>query len=143
MTAPRKGTNLTARMRAYELYATGMKKADIARELGLTKAAIGQWAKAERWDARLADIVSQANSAADHALGDQLAASFLRLKEQALKRVSELELLCGPAQHPSTRLKAIQLWLKLAGLDRAMPNPITPGSNPNELRLVEDLLEKD
>jgi hypothetical protein len=121
-----------------------MKKSAIASELGLTRATISRWATLDQWEQRLEAIVSQANTAADLATGDRLAAALVNLKEQAVRRVTELESLCGPSNHPSTRIKAIQLWLKLAGMDRAVPTPTDPAGTSRSLELVEDLLtEKD
>ena len=128
-------------MHAYELYATGMRKASIARELGVTKATIGNWSRADQWEGRLSDIVNLANDAANHAVGEELAHGLARLKAQTSRRIAELESLCGPSNHPSTRIRAIQLWLKLAGMDRALPTPTDPGSTSRNLELVEDLME--
>lgn len=141
MAAPRKGSNLTAKLRAYEMYASGMRKAEIARELGLTKACIGAWAKLGMWDSRLSDIVSSANAAADLEAGGELAAALAQLKRMAARRVAELELLCHAPDAP-TRMKAIQLWLKLAGMDRAIISPTNPVGDKPSLELVEDLLER-
>ncbi len=138
MPAPKRGTNLTKRMQAYEMYVAGHRKASIARELGVTKATIGAWAKADQWEGRLASVVAQANASADHVVGDQLAQALMNLKLSVTRRVQELEGLCGPSQDPSTRLRAIQLWLKLAGIDRAIPNPVDPSSK-TDLALLEDL----
>jgi DNA-binding XRE family transcriptional regulator len=135
-----KTANLTKRMRAYEMFVAGAKKATIARELGVTKATIGAWAREDAWEGRLVDIVATANAAAEYQVGDQVAATLLRLKSQMTKRVAELETLCGPANHPSVRLRAIQVWLKLAGVDQALPNPLKPGEGTS-LQLVEDLVK--
>ena len=129
-------------MQAYEMYVAGMKRSHIARELGVTKATITHWSQNDRWEGRLADLVATSNAAAEHAVGDQVAAALARLKEQTAKRISELEQLCGPVNHPSVRLRAIQAWLKLAGVDRALPDPVNPNT-PKSLELVEDLLENE
>jgi transposase-like protein len=126
-------------MRAYEMFATGARKTEIARECGVTKTTVTNWSRDDRWEQRLADVVSQANAAADHAVGEELAQALAQLKRQARKRIMELELLCGPSAKPETRIRAIQLWLKLAGLDRAIPTPTDPAS-PRSLELIEDLL---
>lgn len=139
MPRPPRNANLTNRMKAYELFATGSSKTEVARELGVTKTTITNWAKSDRWEERLADVVSHANAAAEHAVGDQLAAALARLKSQTAKRIMELELMCGPSAEPGIRLKAIQLWLKLAGLDRAIPTPTDP-TTPKSLELIEDLV---
>jgi predicted transcriptional regulator len=129
-------------MRAYELFVQGHRRADIARELGLTKATIGAWAKADQWEGRMERLVATANEAADHVVGDQLAHALAQLKLSVVRRVKELESLCGPSQEPGLRLRAIQAWLKLAGIDKALPHPTSPTTKA-DLTLLEDLLDKD
>jgi transcriptional regulator with XRE-family HTH domain len=123
------------------MFVAGMKRAEIARELGVTRATIGNWAKSDAWEGRLESVVDSANRAADFATSDIVAASLMRLKSQMTRRVAELEALCSPANHPSVRLRAIQLWLKLAGIDKAMPDPINPKTE-TDLHLVEDLIDQ-
>lgn len=126
-------------MRAYEMFATGAKRSEIAREMGVTKATITNWSREDRWEERIGEVVQHANAAADLAVGEEIAQGLARLKKQVARRIQELELLCGPSARPETRIKAIQLWLKLAGLERAIPTPTDP-TGPKNLELVEDLV---
>lgn len=135
-------TNLTNRMRAYEMFATGAKRSEIAREVGVTKATITNWAREDRWEERLTDVAAQANAAAEHAVGEELAQALARLKKGVARRISELELLCGPSARPETRIKAITTWLKLAGADRAIVTPTDP-TGPKNLELISDLVVKE
>lgn len=129
-------------MRAYEMFVAGMKRTDIARELGVTRMTISNWARSDSWVGRLEGIVAGANDAANLASSDIIAGALARLKTRMNQRVTELEGLCSPAQHPTVRLRAIQLWLKLAGIDRALPNPVEQ-RGATELSLVEDLVSRE
>lgn len=127
-------------MRAYEMFATGARRSEIAREMGVTKATITNWSREDKWETRLADVVTLANAAAEYAVGEELAQALAKLKRGVARRVVELELLCGPSARPETRIKAILAWLKLAGADRAIPNPVDPTS-PKNLELIADLVK--
>src|SRR5688572_23669337 len=118
---PKGPPNVAARLRGFELYAAGIKKSDIARELGVTRAAVTNWSHLDEWEARLNPGLAEA--AADFATTNQTAAAIMRLRSQTSKRINELELLCGPSHHPTVRLRAIGMWLKLAGVDSALPEP--------------------
>lgn len=52
------------------------------------------------------------------------------------KRLNELEVLCSPSSQPGTRLAAIRLWLKLAGVEGGIPDPTAP---LKPLTLLDDL----
>lgn len=132
--------NLATRLKAYELYAVGLKKSEIARELGVTKACISQWSQADSWDGRLAETVRRAETAVDLVLGDQVAAVLTRLRGKLAARVAELERLCSTAEKPATRLSAISLWFKLADVKQVIPNPTKP-TTPATLELIQDLVD--
>lgn len=124
------------------MYASGIKKSDIANELGVTRPAIGNWARKDRWDEKLLGIVARAEEALNNKTGDQVAATLNKLRSQMASRIVELESLCLPGNNPGTRLQAIKLWMELAGIKRAMPNPTDP-TTPKSLQLIEDLLHPD
>lgn len=124
------------------MYAGGMKKAEIARELGVSRPCIQNWARNDKWEERLYRVATQAEAALDFTLGNQVADVLNEMRAKMRKRVSELELLCSPANHPSTRLRAIQTWLKLAGIDRALPDPTAPTA-PVNLKLIDDAIEEE
>lgn len=132
-------TDYNRRLRAFELYAAGIKKSDIALELGVTRPSIGNWAKKDNWDDRLAGIVNRAEEAINSAVGNEIADTLLRLRSQMSQRIKELEQLCQPSNSPNVRLAAIKHWLTLAGITRAIPNPADP-TTPKSLELIEDLL---
>lgn len=134
------GNNLNSKLRAYDMWVGGMSKTAIARELGVTKAAISQWAKADNWDHRLASVVHEATAAVDLALGDQIAQTVAHLRSRLQRRIAELEQLCSAAERPATRLAAIQLWFRLADVKQAIPNPATPTTSPS-LELIQDLVD--
>ncbi len=138
MGRPKGPPNVAARLRGFELYAAGLRKSDIARELGVTRAAVTDWSHKDEWEARLNPGLAEA--AADFATTNQTAAALVRLKGQVSKRINELELLCGPSHHPTVRLRAIAMWLKLAGVDSAIPPP--KDHNPS-LELVDDTEPED
>ena len=140
MGRPLGGSNYTGRLRAYEMYASGMAKASIAREIGVTKAAVGQWCKKDLWDERLNRTVQNANEAVDHTLGNEVAAVLTVLRKRMASRISELEALCH-SKDDSTKLQAIKTWFVLAGIKQAIPNPIEPKGGPN-LRLIGDLIDE-
>ena len=133
------GGNLNTRLRAYELWVAGTSKTAIAREIGRTKACISQWAKADNWDHRLANVTREAEIAVDHTLGDQIAQVVGHLRGRLQQRIAELERLCSSAEKPATRLAAIQLWFRLADVKQAIPNPVTPETGRN-LELIQDLV---
>lgn len=105
--------NAAKRLRAFEMYMSGMRKTNIADVLGVTKAAVGNWSKADNWDLRLQSLTSrvaeQASLISQTSLATILADMQLRLRQ----RVAELESLCGPSMQPNTRLAAIQTWFRI------------------------------
>ena len=134
-TAPR---NLTTRARAYQLYAEGLSKAQVSRELGVTKSAVTQWARKDAWDHRLAQTVREAERAVDLALGDQIAESIARLRHALARRLDELERRCRDGSNPAAQISAIKLWLQLAGVKQGLPNPANP-ADATSLELIQDL----
>ena len=131
--------NLSTRLKAYELFAAGVKKSDIAREFGTTRATITRWSKVDRWSDRMLDVVRNAASAADLIVGDQVGAILVHLRTKLARRVEQLEALCSSAEKPATRLQAIALWFKLAGITQAIPDPTKPDKAGN-LELIQDLI---
>lgn len=139
MARPRGNENLAKRARAYEMFVAGIRKAEIARELGVTRATVGNWCLKDRWTARMDAIAVGADQAADWASKDAVAATMYRLKSRLPQRVNELEQMCSPGNHPSVRLRAIQAWIKMA-TDKTLPVEVAKG---NDLQLEEDLLEDE
>lgn len=120
------------RLRAYELYLEGMKKIEIARDLETTKQVINHWSKVDRWD----DRIKMASQAADMITDNALANTLADLRRKMVRRVAELEVLCGEPD-PRVRLAAIQAWLKLAGIEKL--NNLPPSANrPVGLELLDD-----
>ena len=140
MPRPRGRIDYTRRIRAYELFAAGLRKADIARELGVSKVTIGNWGKADRWDDRQASMVAKAEVAVDHVVGNAVAEALASLRGRLRKRIEELETLCSAGIHPGTRMAAIKLWFELAK-KMETPDPLAPPTNPGQLELINDLLE--
>lgn len=137
---PRANANLVIRARAFELYAAGVKKSDIAASLSVTKAAISNWSKRDRWDDRLASLVQVAQQTADHANGEALARTFTELQAKLPQRLRELDQLCGPSNHPSTRLNAIKAWVTLARDLEAKAT--TKATDTRSLSLIDDYADK-
>ena len=132
--------NLATRMKAYELFSAGVKKSDIAREFGLTRAAITRWSKQDSWSDRRAEVVRHASSAADLVVGDQVSAVLIRLRNRLATRVDQLETLCV-SDKPNVRLSAIMAWFKLAGITQAIPSPVQPDKAAS-LELIQDLIDE-
>jgi hypothetical protein len=117
------------------MYASGFKKAAIAETVGVTRAAISNWSKRDRWDERLGAAVQTAERAAQFATQDALAATLAELQARLGQRLVELNLLCGPSQDPRVRLQAIAQWIRLAkDLEGKVVKPTTPGT----LSLIDD-----
>src|SRR3990167_9583216 len=122
------------------MYAAGVYKSDIARELNVTRPCVGSWANKDKWEDRIAGIVSRAEEAINSTVGNEIADTLLKLRSQMAQRIRELEQLCQPSNSPNARLQAIKLWLTLAGIgNRGIPNPTDP-TTPKSLELIEDLL---
>lgn len=140
MARPRGPRMLARRLRAFELYSSGIKPIEIARELGVTRQTVSYWSRQDKWDVRLSEVIHRAEEALSHVLGDQVAHILKSLRARMGARVGELEGLCQ-SRNEHVRLKAITAWLKLAGVDQAVPSPTDP-TNPRSLELIEDLVEK-
>lgn len=142
MARPAGPTDYTRRLKAFELYAAGVKKADIASELGVSRPCIGNWASKDKWQEKIEGIVNQADAALTFSIGNEVADALKHLRTGVAQRIRELESLCQPSNAPAARLGAIKAWLELAGLKRAMPNPGDP-TTPKSLELIEDLLHNE
>lgn len=139
MPRPKGPSDVTRRLRAYEQYAAGMRKSEIAKELGVTKASVGNWCKKDRWDERLSNVIEKAEEAVSHVMGNEVAAALAKLRQRMSTRLASLELLCQ-ATNESTRLKAIELWFKLAGIKQIIPSPTEPAKGARNLELIQDLI---
>jgi len=131
--------NLQGRLRAFEMFSAGMRKADIARELQVTRACINDWRKKDLWEERLGAAVAGANAAVDHALGNEIAEVLAVLRTKLKLRISQLEQLCN-SPRDGTKLRAILAWFQLAGIKQGIPNP-TDTKGPANLQLIQDLVE--
>src|SRR5258708_6409872 len=116
-------TNADKRLRAYELYMTGMRKTDIAEAMGVTKAAVGNWARKDNWDLRLQTLDRRVREQAETISQTSLAAILADMQLRLRQRVAELETLCGPSTHPSTRLQAISTWFRVVKELEALAPP--------------------
>lgn len=139
MPRPKGPANLQGRLRAFEMFAAGMTKAAIARELGVTRACINDWRKKDLWAERLDTTVKVAQEAVDHALGNEIAEVIATLRGRLKLRIAQLERLCD-SPRDETKLRAIQAWLQLAGIKQGIPSPIEPAKGPRNLQLIQDLL---
>lgn len=101
------------RLRGFEMYMSGIRKSDIAKNLGVTPAAVGNWSKADNWDLRLQSLKSRVKDQAELISQTSLAAILADMQIRLRQRVAELESLCGPAVHPTTRLAAIRTWFQV------------------------------
>ena len=131
--------NLQGRLRAFEMFAAGMRKAEIARELGVTRACINDWRKKDLWAERLDSTVKNAQEAVDHALGNEIAEVIATLRGRLKLRIAQLEKLCDSPKD-ETKLRAIQAWLQLAGIKQGIPSPVEPARGSRNLHLIQDLL---
>lgn len=139
MPRPTGKTNFLGRLKAYELYAAGMRKAEIAREVNVTRGAVSEWCRKDRWDERLAGGDKRAADAVDFVRGNEVAATIARLRSKLMQRVNELELLCGPGAQPHVRLKAIEQWIKLATSDKLLAESTKAIPTAAPLTLEDDL----
>jgi len=103
-------TNAAKRYRAYELYIAGHKKNAIAESLGVTKAAVGNWAKKDNWDLRLSSLAARVTETASLISQTSIAEILASMQLRLQTRVAELEGLCQPVQPPAIRLAAIKAW---------------------------------
>jgi len=142
MARPKGAVDYARRSKAFEMFCSGVRKADIAKELGVTRPAVQSWSKKDHWEERLFGIVNRAEEALNNTVGNQVAATLERLRTKMGSRITELEALCQPSNHPSVRLQAIKLWLELAGIKRAIPNPTDP-TTAKSLELIEDLIHEE
>jgi predicted transcriptional regulator len=132
-------TDYQRRLKAFEMYAAGVKKVEIARELGVTRPAVGAWSVNDKWDERMTNIVNRAEEALNHGEGNEVANTLKVLRDQLSKRIGELEDMCRPSSPPAVRMQAIKMWFTLAGVTRGIPNPTAP-TTPKSLELIQDLL---
>lgn len=117
-------TNAAKRLRAYELYMQGMKKAAIAETLGLSKPAISNWARKDRWDMRLQTLKERVEEQATLISQTSLAAILADMQMRLRVRLAELETLCGPANpQPSARIQAIRTWFQIVKELEALAPP--------------------
>lgn len=123
------------------MFSAGCSKAEISRELGVTRPTITDWSRKDRWDQRLGHAVEKAEQVLETTGVNTVAGILDRIRGKMKIRLDELETLCA-SPVPSIRLRAIQLWLKLAGVDRPMPDPIQSSKDPATLKLIEDLIER-
>ena len=138
MARPQGRTDFTRRLRAYELYAAGEKKAAIASALETTRTTITNWSRKDRWDERLASVVARADEAVDHVTGNEVATAVATLRGRLRKRIEELEHLCSTVVHPATRIAAIRLWFDLSAKYNLQPDP-GKSIDPTKLTLLQDL----
>lgn len=134
-------TNAAKRLRGFEMYMTGMSKTDISEALGLSKAAIGNWSKKDNWDLRLQTLTSRVAEQASLISQTSLATILADMQIRLRQRVAELEVLCGPATHPMTRLQAIKTWFNVVKELEALAPP-KPTEVPAEA-FVDDLRRAD
>ena len=122
------------RLKAFELFAAGLKPVAIAKELGTSRQCINNWKVADKWDDRLykAEISSEF-------AGENKAAEILdAFKGRLRKRLGELELLCSNPD-PKVKLAAIKTWFQLTDLlEKKGSGAIIPSS----LSLDDDLTEE-
>ena len=118
-----------------------MRKSEIAREVGVTKAAVGNWCKKDRWDEKLSNVIASAEEAVNHVVGNEIAEALVGLRKRLKARLAALELLCQ-SNNEYTRMKAIEMWFRLAGIKQLMPNPVEPAKGARNLELIQDLIDE-
>lgn len=139
-TGAKKEQNRLKRLRAFELYAGGQKRAEIARTLGVTKASVGAWAKIDDWDGRLGVIAARAAEAVDFTLQETVADISAKIRGKYLQRLQELDYLCTSAtSSPQVKIAAIKAWFDLG--QKVQPDPFKTPTDPRNLELIQDLLE--
>ena len=141
MPRPTGPLDVTRRLRAYEMFAAGMRKSEIARELGVTKASVGHWSKKDKWEEKINNTIAQAEEAVNHVLGNEIAHALSKLRSRLTARLASLEFLCQ-SNHESTRLKAIEMWFRLAGIKQVIVNPIEPAKGNRNIELIQDLIHE-
>lgn len=140
MARPTGKTNFLGRIKAFELYAAGMRKIQIAKEVGVSRGAVSEWSRKDRWDQRLAEGDKRVGDAVDFVKGNETAAAIARLRGKLMQRINELELMCGPGAPPQVRLKAIEQWIKLAVSDKLLAESTKPSTPAiSGLTLEDDL----
>lgn len=103
------------RLRAFQLYATGLRSPDIARQLGVSDQAVYTWRKKDSWDAKLEKLTTDAVQAADFATGNVHAEALVKLDSLIPTRLDQLKDLCDdPETPPGTKLGALREWFSLA-----------------------------
>ena len=63
------------------------------------------------------------------------------LRKRLKARLAALELLCQ-SNNEYTRMKAIEMWFRLAGIKQLMPNPVEPAKGARNLELIQDLIDE-
>ena len=133
------GQNRLKRLRAFELYAGGQRKAEIGRVLGVTKASVGGWARKDSWDSRLAGIAARADEAVDLVTAETIADIVVRIRAKYNQRLTELDQICTSVlSTPQTKISAIKAWFELGS--KVNLDALRPASDPRNLELIQDLL---
>lgn len=131
-------TNAAKRLRAFELYLGGQRKAAIADAMGVTRAAVGNWATKDQWDARSISLASRAIEQATLISQTSLAEILADMQIRLRTRVAELESLCSPTTAPAVRLNAIKTWFAVVKeLESLSPKE----SSAPKLAYINDLTE--
>ena len=138
---PGRKPDFARRLRAYEMFCSGVQTSGIARELGVARQTVQYWQKEDRWRERQYAQSLNAEHAANLVGENAMADIIVAMRSKMRQRLEELERLCRD-ENPGVRLQAIKAWFKLAGVDRALPNPAHP-TTPLGLELIDDLREAD
>jgi len=141
-TGARREQNRLKRLRAFEFYAGGQTKTEIANTLGVTKAAVGGWAKQDQWDGRLAAIASRASESVDFTVGETIADISAKIRGKYTQRLKELDALCTSSlSTPQVKISAIKAWFELG--QKVTPDPFKQANDPRNLELIQDLLPQE
>lgn len=129
-------TNAAKRLRAYELYLAGQRKAAIADAMGVTRAAVGNWATKDQWDARMASLATRVSEQATLISQTSLAEILADMQIRLRTRVAELESLCSPVTAPGVRLSAIKTWFAVV---KELESLTPKESDAPKLAFIHDL----
>jgi putative ATPase subunit gpP of terminase len=99
------------RLKAFELYSTGIKIRAIAQSLGITRQCVQNWKREDRWDTKL----YRASVAQEFVTENTAAAILDAFKTRLRKRMAELESLCV-SPDPKVKLAAIKTWFSITDL---------------------------